>query len=61
MSSVANLCVVPIQDYLGLSKEARINTPSTLGHHWKWRLSDKALTKPLSKESKKVTKVYARL
>ena len=61
MSSVANLCVIPIQDYLGLSKEARINTPSTLGNNWKWRLSDKALTKALSKEIKKVTKVYARL
>ena len=61
MSSVAKLCVIPIQDYLGLSKEARINTPSTLGNNWKWRLSDKALTKALSKEIKKVTKVYARL
>jgi len=61
MGSVAKLCVIPIQDYLGLGNEARINTPATLGENWKWRMSDKALTKALSKEIYKVTKLYARL
>ena len=27
MGSVADLCVIPIQDYLGLGSEARINYP----------------------------------
>lgn len=61
MGSVANMCVIPMQDYLGLGKEARINTPATLGENWKWRMSDKALTKSLSKEIYKLTKLYARL
>ena len=35
MGSVADLCVVPMQDYLGLGKvRARINIPSTLGGNW---------------------------
>ena len=31
MRSVADTCIIPVQDYLGLGKEARINTPSKLG------------------------------
>ena len=61
MGSVAKLCVIPMQDYLGLGEEARINTPATLGNNWKWRMSNKALTKKLSKEIYQMTKMYARL
>lgn len=61
MSSVAKLCVTPMQDYLGLGAEARINMPSTLGNNWKWRMSDKALTKTLAKKMYTMTKLYARL
>ncbi len=38
MQSVANLCIIPMQDYLGLDNSARMNQPSTLGKNWKWRL-----------------------
>ena len=38
MRSVAKICIIPIQDYLGLDNSARINHPSTLGTNWKWRL-----------------------
>ncbi len=61
MGSVANLCVIPVQDYLGLGSEARINTPSTLGNNWMWRLDDRALTKALANKIYDVTKLYARL
>ncbi|MBP5529634.1 MAG: 4-alpha-glucanotransferase [Lachnospiraceae bacterium] len=37
-SSVADTCIIPIQDVFGLDSSARINTPSTLGYNWKWRL-----------------------
>lgn len=37
-ASVANLAVVPMQDFLNLGSEARINTPSTLGGNWMWRM-----------------------
>ena len=43
------------------SKEARINTPATLGDNWKWRMSDKAMTKALAKKIRDLTKLYARL
>lgn len=39
MSSVADLCIIPMQDYLNLGSSARINTPSVLGNNWEWRLT----------------------
>ena len=39
LSSVADLAVVPMQDYLGLGGEARVNTPSILGGNWCWRMA----------------------
>lgn len=38
MASVADLAVTPMQEFLCLGGEARINKPSTLGENWKWRL-----------------------
>jgi len=60
LGSVSNLCVIPMQDYLALGSEARINTPATLGGNWVWRMKKGAFTKQLAKEIKKVTRLYAR-
>ena len=61
MASVADTCIIPMQDYLGLGKEARINTPSTLGTNWKWRMAEGALTDELAARIYDMTKTYARL
>lgn len=61
MGSVADLCVIPIQDYLCLGTHARINTPSILGGNWTWRLGKKQINKKLIKEIKNITKLYGRL
>ena len=61
MQSVASLCIIPIQDYLGLKSEARINIPSTLGENWKWRLKEEELKKELLIKIRKMTKLYGRL
>ena len=45
VSSVADLCVIPMQDILGLGNEARMNHPSTNGKNWKWRLRKGQFTK----------------
>ena len=36
-ASVGRCAVVQIQDVLGLGREGRMNTPSTLGRNWTWR------------------------
>lgn len=39
LMSRCDTAIVPMQDYLELGSEARINEPSTLGANWRWRLS----------------------
>ena len=60
MSSVANLFVAQIQDYLGLDDSARINTPGTLGNNWKWRLKKNELNSKLASKIARYTKMYER-
>lgn len=60
MRSRASLCVIPMQDWLGLSDESRMNTPSTLGENWKWRVEKEQLSGKLAKKIRKLTKMYGR-
>ena len=60
-ASSANLCIVPMQDYLGLDNKARINEPSTLGKNWRWRLLPNQLTPQAGLLMKNLTKTYGRL
>lgn len=39
MTSVADTCIIPAADYLGLDSSARINTPGQMQGNWGWRLS----------------------
>lgn len=61
MLSVADTCVIPVQDYLGLDKEARINKPSTLGGNWLWRMTEGMLTDEVIKKIHRLTEISARL
>lgn len=61
MASVADLAVIPIQDYLCLKSEARINTPSTLGQNWRWRLLPGQIDDQLPGRIRDMTKLYGRL
>ncbi|MBU5483276.1 4-alpha-glucanotransferase [Clostridium sp. MSJ-11] len=60
LSSVANLAVIQMQDYLGLSTEARMNVPSTIGGNWQWRVKTEDLTEGLVKNIYDITKLYGR-
>lgn len=60
MGSVADLCIIPMQDYLCLDAHARINTPSTLGGNWTWRMGKDAVTEELLQEMRRVTRLYGR-
>ena len=43
-ASIADLCVVPLQDVLGLGSEARMNIPSLPDGNWVWRYRPGSLT-----------------
>lgn len=59
-SSTANYCIIPMQDWLGLGNEARINFPSTLGGNWMWRMTRDQESDKLAKKIKKMTCLYGR-
>ncbi|MDR0373403.1 MAG: 4-alpha-glucanotransferase [Nitrososphaerota archaeon] len=40
-SSLAGLCILPLQDVLGLGAEARMNNPSHPLGNWQWRVTEK--------------------
>ena len=44
-ASVAAIAIFQVQDILELGNEARMNTPSTVGDNWKWRMLKGSLTK----------------
>jgi 4-alpha-glucanotransferase len=61
MSSVADRCIIPIQDYLCLGNEARMNAPSTLGNNWKWRMTEGQLQEVTLYTMRELTRIYGRL
>jgi 4-alpha-glucanotransferase len=61
MMSSANTCITPLQDYLGLDKEARINKPSTLGGNWEWRMDPAMLSDAMVDKIYRLTRISSRL
>ncbi|MCR5657369.1 MAG: 4-alpha-glucanotransferase [Butyrivibrio sp.] len=59
-ASVSDTAIIPMQDYLELGKEARINTPSTLGGNWVWRMKSDACTDELAERMLDLAKTYGR-
>ena len=59
-SSIAYLAIAPMQDFLGLGDEARINVPSTIGTNWTWRMSKSDLTDSLAKRISGLNTIYGR-
>ena len=59
-ASTADLAVAQMQDFLNLGSEARVNTPSTLGGNWCWRMPREALTRQLAERIRQMTRLYGR-
>lgn len=60
-ASIANLCIVPIQDILGLDSDARMNTPSRSDGNWTWRYQPGLLTEDLAARLRLMTEVSDRV
>jgi 4-alpha-glucanotransferase len=59
-SSTANLAIVPLQDVLSLSSEARMNIPSIGNGNWSWRFPPGALRPELAQKLAKLAEVTDR-
>ena len=60
-ASPADLAVMQAQDLLGLGSEARMNTPSTLGGNWQWRLPAEGWGAELAEKLHREMETYQRL
>src|SRR6266536_2553316 len=61
VDSAASLCVVPLQDVLGLGNEARMNVPSREQGNWRWRFRADLLRPDLAQKLATLTEVADRL
>lgn len=61
MSGVADLCIIPMQDYLNLDAWARINTPSSLGGNWEWRLTNNSVGDRILNRIRSLAEIYGRI
>ncbi len=59
-SSVADICLFPLQDVLELGSEARMNIPSRAADNWSWRCHQGALTPQLAERLAALTTVTDR-
>ena len=61
-ATVCELCIVPMQDYLDLGEEARMNFPGTLtDSNWTWRMKNGIINKSLAARIRRLAKLYDRL
>lgn len=58
--SVANTAVVPMQDFLGLGGETRMNFPGRAEGNWSWRMVPEQLNLELARFIRSMTLVYQR-
>jgi len=60
MMSVAVFAVFPLQDLFAIGSEGRMNTPSTLGKNWSWRMDESHLDGEKAAWLKRMSQLYAR-
>lgn len=60
LRSPADLCIIPMQDWLSLDDTARINTPATTENNWQWRMGAGSASPSLAREIRCITKTYGR-
>lgn len=61
LMSVAETCILMMPDFMGLDSKARINTPSTLGENWQWRIKGECINDWLAEIIYSNTEISCRL
>ncbi len=60
MGSVADVCIIPMQDILGLPSSARMNRPQTSQGNWQWRLLPGQFDEKTVRTLADVTRLFGR-
>ena len=61
MSSVADLFITQMQDFLELGAESRMNTPGLAAGNWQWRMTEGQATAELAETIHEYCRIYGRL
>ena len=59
-ASVARLCIVPMQDLLGLGADGRMNTPGEASGNWGWRYRPEELKPEIAERLARLADLYGR-
>src|SRR3990170_4881817 len=59
-NSVVNICIIPMQDILGIGEEAKMNRPSKTEGNWQWILKPDQINPSLLEKLKEITETYGR-
>jgi len=60
LSSRCELSIIPMQDYLLLGSEARINVPGVAEGNWRWQMEEGAFHEKLAAAIREATAIYNR-
>ena len=60
-SSIARYALAPLQDFLGLGTEARMNQPNVVGGNWRWRMAPDSANEELRARLRDLNETYGRL
>jgi len=61
MASASDVCIIPLQDYLDLGEEGRMNLPGTCtSRNWTWRVQKALLSPELAGRILALTGLYGR-
>ena len=60
-SSVADVAIAPMQDFLNLGADSRMNLPSSFGGNWSWRVTEGQLNDWLQRRIYELSKMYGRV
>nr|MBA3285165.1 4-alpha-glucanotransferase [Nitrosopumilus sp.] len=60
MMSVAGICIIPMQDFLNLGKEAIMNRPGTSEGNWEWRMEKNQISQQLANDIATLIDLYER-
>ena len=59
-ASIADVVIIQMQDLMKLGNEARMNTPSTVGRNWRWRIGKDTLSEERRAWIRTLATVYRR-
>lgn len=60
LMSVSKICIIPMQDYLRLDKEGRMNRPGEADGNWDWRMEASALDPDKAGMIREICRHYGR-